>query len=174
MTTMKRIGRNRILALAVSFGLLAGCKDAVGSQEPDVLAGLDPGIHPVMVVASQSGNTATLELHLKRVKVDASIASFQGELSYDASAMKLTGAELPQGIMGSWNETAPGTVRFAGAALEGIGDRAVLVLRFTGKGVRAESFRVMMEEIVSAAGFENLASSLVARDQPIFSPGPLK
>ncbi|HEX2188612.1 MAG TPA: cohesin domain-containing protein [Longimicrobiaceae bacterium] len=163
------------LALALGLGLLAGCENAVQPQEPNVLEGLAPGIHPIVVLASKSGSSAAVELHLKRVGVEAKIASFQGELGYDADRLTLAGAELSPGVMGAWHESAPGTVRFAGAAMDGVGDGAVLRLRFTAKGaVEAGAFRVRVEELVSSADFQDLAPRVVVREQPVFSPVPLR
>lgn len=160
--------------LALGLGLLAGCENAVEPQEPGILDGLAPGIHPVVVLTSSAGGSAAVELQLKRIGVDAKIASFQGELVYDAQRLSLTGAELSQGVMGAWNESAPGTVRFAGAAAEGLAQDGVLKLRFTAKGaVAGDAFRVKLEELVSSADFQDLAPRLVARDQPLFSPAPL-
>ncbi len=159
------------LALVLALGLLGGCEDAVQPQEPNVVEGLGPGIHPIVVLATQSGSAATVELHLKRVGVEEKIASFQGELGYDASQLTLTGAELKPGVMGAWNEGTEGSVRFAGAVAEGMGEGAVLTLRFTAKTeVEGSAFQVKVEELVSSTDFQDLTSRLVVRDQPLFSP----
>lgn len=173
MSRMKRIATP--FALALGLGLLAGCENAVQPQEASVLEGLAPGIHPIVVLTSRAGNAATVELHLKRVGVDARIASFQGELEFATERLTLAGAELSPGVMGAWNESAPGKVRFAGAAMEGLGEGAVLRLRFTAKGaVEGDAFQVKVEELVSSADFQDLSPRVVAREQPLFSPTPLK
>jgi hypothetical protein len=170
---MSRIRRYAV-PLALGLGLLAGCENAVEPQEPGILDGLGPGIHPVVVLTSANGGNASVELQLKRIGVDAKIASFQGEFVYDAQRLSLAGAEMSPGLMGAWNETAPGTVRFAGAAAEGLAQDAVLKLRFTTKGtVAGDAFRVRLEELVSSTDFQDLAPRLIARDQPLFSPAPL-
>jgi hypothetical protein len=116
-----------------------------------------------------------MALYLKQVQVKATVASYQGELSFDASALKLDGAELPQGIVGAWNETKPGQVRFAGAAMAGLSAGPVLTLHFTGKGaVRADAFTLRVEDVVGAANFENLTKQVVEREQPLFSKTPLE
>lgn len=173
MSRIKRIAAP--LALALGLGLLAGCENAVQPQEPNVLQGLAPGIHPIVVLASKSGSSASVELHLKRVGVDAKIASFQGELDFAADRLTLAGAELSPGVMGAWHESEPGKVRFAGAAMEGVGDGPVLRLRFTAAGpVDGDAFRVKVEELVSSADFQDLSPRVVAREQPLFSPTPLR
>jgi hypothetical protein len=166
-----------MLTVLVGALLLGGCESVVESnaQEPSVLEGLGPGIHPIVVVANQSADKATVALYLKQVQVTATLASYQGELSYDASALKLEGAELPQGIVGAWNEVKPGQVRFAGAAMTGVSAGPVLTLRFTSKGaVQANAFKLRMEEVVGAANFENLTKQVVEREQPLFSKTPLE
>ncbi len=170
-----RRNKCRTLALLLGIGLLAGCENAAEPKETSVLEGLAPGIHPIVVVGGRSGNVTQVELHLKRIQVDASISSYQGELEYDTGALTLAGAELPGGIVGAWNEPSTGKVRFAGAALEGIGENPVLLLRFTSKGeVQRGSFKLKVEEIVAAADFQSLSSTLVVREQPLFSRSPLQ
>ncbi|HEX2091742.1 MAG TPA: cohesin domain-containing protein [Longimicrobiaceae bacterium] len=165
---------SRVLALALGVGLTMACKDAAQPMEPDVLEGLGPGIHPVVVVAGKSGSTTQVELHLRRVQVEDRVASYQGELEYDTGKLSLVGAELPGGIAGAWNETAPGKIRFAGATLEGIADAAVLVMRFEAKGdVKAGAFKVRMEEVVASVEFRNLTPQVVSSEQPLFSSRPL-
>jgi hypothetical protein len=167
--------RSLMFALALSLGLLAGSGAALEPQSAGVLQGLGPGIHPVVVLAAQSGSTADVQLHLRRVQVEAGIASYQGELTYDTGSLTLRSAELPRGITGAWNQTAPGKIRFAGAALDGIGDRPVLVLHFnTRREVGAADFGVKIEEVVSSSDFRSLSSRLVVREQPLFSRTPLK
>jgi hypothetical protein len=166
-----------MLTVLMGAVLIGGCDNVVESkaQEPSVLENLGPGIHPVVVVTNQSEGKATVALYLKQVQVTATLASYQGELSYDATAFKLEGAELPQGIVGAWNETKPGQVRFAGAAMTGLSAGPVLTLHFTGKGaVRADAFTLRMEEVVGAANFENLTEKVVKREQPLFSKTPLE
>lgn len=177
MSRFRWSGHSRALALILSLGMVVGCKDAVEPQEPNVLEGLKTGIHPIVVVASKSGSSAVVELHLRRVRVDASVASYQGEIQYDTKVLTLSGAEFPRGATGAWNEVSPGKVRFAGASLEGLADGAVLTLRFTTRGrgsILAEDFKLRMEEVVSTSGFKSLTSEMVSREQPLFSASPLR
>ena len=153
--------------------LLAGaCSDATAPVANDGLpAGLERGIYPLVNVASETGGAAQVELYLKRVKVDDRLASFQGELTYDASTLALEHTDLPPGIIGSTNETSPGHVRFAGAALDGVGDVPVLALRFTRRGeVGAKSFGVKVEELSDTEGFADLTSQ-VSTQGPFFHQG---
>ncbi|HEX2079834.1 MAG TPA: cohesin domain-containing protein [Longimicrobium sp.] len=159
-------------ALLVSAALAACERQPAASQTPDPLGGLEPGIHPVLVVAAAEGG-AQVELHLRRVQVQGRVASYQGELRYDASVLRLRGAQLPAGVAGAWNEVEPGRVRFAGAAPGGVPDGAVLTLRFAASAppVR-ESFAVAMEEVV-AHDFADLTASVSRAEHPVFSTAPL-
>jgi hypothetical protein len=159
-------------ALALGVALAACERQPAASQTPDPLAGLGPGIHPVLVVAPAEGG-ARVELHLRRVQVQGQVASYQGELRYDAAALRLAGAQLPAGVAGAWNEVQPGVVRFAGAAPAGLPDGAVLTLRFAASSppVR-ESFELAMEEVV-AHDFANLTQSVSRAEHPLFSTSPL-
>lgn len=175
---MNRSPRNlRRWPFLLGLALLAGCDTVLETeaQERGVLEGLGPGIHPIVVLTSQSGGNATVAVHLKRVQVTTAVASYQGELSYDANLLKLAGAELPQGIVGAWNEVMPGQVRFAGAAMNGVGEGPILTLRFTSAGaIKAEAFKIRLEEVVGATDFANVTKEVVPREQPLFSETPLK
>jgi hypothetical protein len=143
----------------LGLAALLGCSDLFGTDaqqpEADVLPQLEPGIHPVLVVAGEGegAGKATVELHLKRVAVTATVASFQGELTYDVAALALAGARMPEGIMGVWNETEKGKVRFSGVSLEGIGEGAVLSLQFTtARQVEAKSVMLGAWSTLAAYG----------------------
>lgn len=156
----RRAGRVHAAAALLGLATLLGCTDVVGSRNQPAPAEevLAPGIHPVLVLTGQRGGRATLELHLRRVQVEGRIASFQGELKYDAGALALAAAGVPEGITGIWNEVEKGTIRFAGISVEGIEDGAVLSLEFTARGeVGAGHFELAMEELVASAGFADLA-----------------
>jgi hypothetical protein len=161
MMTMN--GRGRWIALAMVLGL-AACSDVVGGdttkRETPPLKLQEPGIHPVLVVASGEGENATVELHLKRVQVTDRVASFQGELKYDVTQVTLTGTTIPAGITGAFNETEPGTLRFAGVSVDGIEAGSVLTLSVRAAApVTAEAFELRMQEIV-AATFADLVPQL--------------
>ena len=161
-TMMRRARRAAIASTPLAFSaLLLACADSgggAGPLGPDLTV---PGIHPVVVVASQTASAATLELHLKRVDVSDRIASVQGEISYDAASMRLSGASIPSGITGAWNEVRPGVVRFTGVAVEGIEGGAVLELRFAAAApVREGAVSLRIEEMVAAEGFADLRPSL--------------
>jgi hypothetical protein len=169
--------RASIVLPAVVATVLLGCSDLLGTEQELALnpfERLDPGIHPVLVTA-ENGTEARVELHLKRVDVDDKVASYQGELTYDAETLVLSGGEIPSGITGAWNEVEKGKVRFAGVSLGGIEEGAVLTLTFTAqRALDASDFELKMEEIVAVEGFQNLTTRVNQRSaQPLFSRSPL-
>ena len=170
---MKSTGWSRRAAALLLGVALAACDEQpVATQTADPLAGMGPGIHPVLVVAPAEGG-AQVELHLRRVQVKAQVASYQGELRYDAGAMHLSGAQLPAGVVGAWNEVQPGHVRFAGVAPSGVGEGAVLTLRFAAAAQPArESFGLVMEEVV-APDFADLTGRVSRPLHPLLSTAPL-
>lgn len=169
--------RGALLAPALVVAVLLGCSDLMGTEQGTVehpLLGAEPGIHPVLVVAAEGGGEATLELHLKRVEVASKVASYQGELEYSTGSLTLLGASVPGGITGSWNEVEKGRVRFAGVSLAGIGESAVLTLRFAAQGeVDADAFRLRMEEITATEDFLDLTPAVRQAERPLFSRSPL-
>ncbi|HEX5871486.1 MAG TPA: hypothetical protein VFY65_13765 [Longimicrobium sp.] len=170
---MKSTGWSRRAAALLLGVALAACDEQpIATQTADPLAGMGPGIHPVLVVAPADGG-AQVELHLRRVQVEAQVASYQGELRYDAGAMHLSGAQLPAGVVGAWNEVQPGHVRFAGVAPSGVGEGAVLTLRFAAAAQPArESFGLVMEEVV-APDFADLTGRVSRPLHPLLSTAPL-
>ena len=162
-------------ALALLLGVgVAGCERQPAAaplvEETDPFANLGPGIHPVLVLAARTPESARVELHLKRVQVTAQVASYQGELTYDAARMKLSAAEFPAGLAGAWNEVEPGRVRFAAAAPSGVGDAAVLTLSFAAtEKPSAEHFTLAMEEVVASEEFADLTPQVAQRPHPLFS-----
>jgi hypothetical protein len=170
---MMRTGWTRGAAALLLAAALAACdRHPVVAPKPDPVAGLGPGIHPVLVLGASEGG-AQVELHLRRVQVQAQVASYQGELLYDAAKLRLERAQFPAGVAGAWNEVQPGRVRFAGAASAGVPEGAVLTLRFTALAppVR-ESFALVMEEVV-AHDFSSLTGRVSRSEHPLFSRTPL-
>jgi hypothetical protein len=163
MTTMLRRAR-RLSTAAGTLGaavLLLACADTESKVAPTEPALTTPGIHPVVVVASQTGGEAKLELRLERVAVVSKIASYQGELTYDRAALQLKSASIPAGITGAWNEVRPGVLRFTGVAVDGVPDGAVLAMTFAASApVEAKAITLKMEELVASEGFADLKAQL--------------
>jgi hypothetical protein len=168
--------RAAVLTPALIVAVLLGCSDLMGTEQEAAespLAGAEPGIHPVLVVTSESADEITLDLHLKPVGVTSTIASYQGELVYGTETLALVAAEVPQGITGAWNEPEEGRIRFVGVSLSGI-DGAVLTLRFATRGpIDASDFHLQLEEITGAEGFQDLSASLKQAERPLLSRAPL-
>jgi hypothetical protein len=160
-TTTNRL---RSMALALALGAsLPGCADR--ATAPDATGGmpaeLAPGIYPLLSVASQTSATAQVDLYLKRVPGDTKLASYQGELTYDAALLTLEHTDLPAGIVGTTHEVSPGHVRFAGAALDGLGDVVLVSLRFSRRGsLTKAAFQVKVEEVSGADDFADLTSQV--------------
>ena len=146
---LSNINVRRVLMAASLALVVSACSDE-GKDLPGEPQFTEPGIHPVLVVAAQNATTATMQLQLKRVAVAEKIASFQGELSYDTTQLRLIDASVPSRITGAWNEVRPGTVRFTGLSVSGIDSGSVLNLRFSAtKAVAADALSLKMEEIVA-------------------------
>lgn len=169
--------RVALLAPAFVVAALMGCSDLMGTEQvvvEDPLRGAEAGIHPVLIVAAESGDEATVELLLKRVDMQSTVASYQGELEYETGALTLVNATIPAGITGTWNEVEKGRVRFAGVALAGIGEGAVLTLRFAARStVDAGVFRLSIEEITATENFLDLTDTVHQAERPLFSRSPL-
>lgn len=172
MRTRCWMGRSRLGVVLLGAGALLGCSDLLGPQkEVAPEAPLPTGIHPMLIVASRTGDAATVKLHLKRIQVSDRIASYQGELKYDGQRLTLSAASVPQGITGAWNEVEKGTVRFAGVSVDGIEGGTVLALSFaTQTELRGEQFELEMEELVASERFKDLAPQIQqVGSRPAFS-----
>jgi hypothetical protein len=171
-----KIRAPRWAAAAAVLALLGACDNTLETQTQAEAPVLTPGVHAVVVVAPGTGGSATeVQLHLRRQGVATPIASYQGEMRYDVSALTVQGGSFPAGVVGAWNEVEPGHIRFAAVATEGLPGTLALTLRATPRGEIGESaFRVRMEELVGAASFENLTPQFVAREHPLFSTTPLQ
>lgn len=143
---------------------VVGCTDATG---PDTFEMEQPaletaGIYPSIKVGTPAASTTPVQVHFRRVRTAARIGSFQGEIVYRSELGGIARAELPEGITGSWNEVAPGRVRFAGAAVGPVADGAVLTVYLQGGGaVRDADFTLKIEEITAPDQFSNLTSLIV-------------
>lgn len=156
----------RLALLAIATLGVSACTDATGPalfelERPEIEAS---GIHPSIVVGKTSGAVTQVEVHLRRVQTDARIGSFQGEIGFRSDLGAVVGAVLPEGVTGSWNEVAPGRLRFAGAALGPVADGAILSLAIEGSRVpKVSDFTLKIEEITAPDQYSNLTSLLVEK-----------
>ena len=166
------LAAGRLALFAPLVAVAASCSDATAPVDESGMPGhLDRGIYPLVNVVSETPQSAQVELFLKRVPGSIKLASYQGELTYDPAVLSLEHTDLPPGLIGSTNETSPGHVRFAGAALDGVGDVPVLAMRFTRRGeLGAKSFGVKVEELSDTEGFADLTSQ-VSTQGPFFHKG---
>jgi len=163
--------------LAVSLAASA-CDDDILAPDPNALPQeiqeLPSGLHPVVSIPGLAdfvpGGLIRIDVYLYAVDVPDGVAAYQGELSFVSSALSIKEGGFAEGVLGAWNEASPGTVRFAGAALEGIGSRPILQL--TARAVRApaaEDFTVVMEEVIATQGFANLTAHMAIAARPVLT-----
>ena len=179
MPSMQRSTLSMILPLALLA--LGACKDrtvAPSATRPE-LQGLGPGIHPVLSIpdlaSSAAGQTLQVSLHLEGVQIDKPVSSYQGEFRFDPDALSVVSGSFPKGILGAWNEIEPGRIRFAGVAMDGLGETAALGLTVQAKRpLQATDFHVAMEEVTSVEGFTDLTQKVVTQDAPILTTAPFR
>jgi hypothetical protein len=122
-----------------------------------------PGIYAEAVVAELVGTSMAVEVRLRRVGVQTRVSSYQGRISFAADGLELVEAELPEGILGSWNEVAPGEIHFAGVALSGAAEGEILALRFaTASGQTATGLEVALDEVTAAGTMEDVTAMVVS------------
>src|SRR5688572_28438607 len=92
---MSRRLRRCILLAAASFAL--GCDDAASTGLP---AGAADGLYPHLTVAGASAELVEVRLSLLRRPEEVRLGSFQGELTFDATALAVMGASFPAGTEG--------------------------------------------------------------------------
>jgi len=151
--------------LAFALALTAGCRDAVAPREAsDPFGGLGAGLHPVLVVTEAGPVSTYADVRLRRVGVDAPIAAFQAEVTFDATELTVLGSDFAPGVDGGWNEISPGRVRFAGAAAAGLEDVPLARLRFASRrSASPRRFGVEFQEVVAAGDFRDLTPLVAAQ-----------
>jgi hypothetical protein len=155
----------RLAAVLVLSASISACADGA-----DPLAGIPrgaaDGLYPQVIVAGPNAAVTEVRISLLRKPAGTLLGSYQGELSFDASALRVQAATLPSGIDGVAELSAPGHLRFVGTALDGVGEVPLVTVRFERIGqVRPESFGVLMEEVT--------ASDLSDVTAQVFSGAPL-
>lgn len=161
--------RLRTLVLYVvpvlALTLVAGCSDAgdPNSRDGALPTLTDPGFYPVLD-ARGSSEQSTITLSLKQVPGGIELASVQGELEYDASALQLTKVTLPEGLEGDALEVSSGRVRFVGTLVQGVADTPLLYLEFRGReqavAPTREMFNVRFEEVTGGADLADLTATV--------------
>lgn len=157
-----------LLLLVVAGGACSEAEEKGSPVEPE----LGQGIHPMLVVTPLPSGESRVELVLRRVNVTEQLAGVQGELTYDTARMRLQSAEIPQEIVGAWNEVAPGRIRFAVLKVEGLGDGAVLALRVQASApLTSEVFSVKLTEVTEAATLGNITARVTQAPHPALVVG---
>jgi hypothetical protein len=115
-----------------------------------------------MSVSTAKG-IAQVDLSLRQVPGGVRFASYQGEVTFDPNVLTLQSADLPEGVDGAANLSAPGHVRFSAAALDGTAGAPMLRMRFAARGaVTRQSFTVTFEEVTRDGDFEDLTAQVKA------------
>ncbi len=167
--------KRRILRAALWLApvMVLACDDsrvAGPGAADDALQRLPPGIHPVLFVPPGAGAVHEIRLHLYGVETDASVASYQGEITYDAEALEIVGATFDEGVMGAWNVTRPGHLRIAGISLDGISGTPAVTLKVRSSRIPvAADFHVKLEELRGSGDFIDLTGRVVERDHPVLT-----
>ncbi len=162
--------RHAVPLLALT--LLIGCSDAGDPNGVDGMPTLtESGFYPLLS-AGGSAEQNTVTLSLKQVPGGIELASVQGELDYDAAALKLSRATLPEGLEGDVFEVSPGRVRFVGTLVQGVAETPLLHLEFAGReqpvALTREMFGVRFEEVTGGADLADLTAS-VRSDRLLFT-----
>ncbi|HEV7589188.1 MAG TPA: hypothetical protein VGO40_13820 [Longimicrobium sp.] len=160
MRLIRRSSSFARLSLAVAAAVaLAACTDA-SSDNGGLPTDAGQGLYPSISVSSSHG-IAQVDLALRQVPGGLRFASYQGELTFDPQLLTLQSADLPEGVDGAANQSAPGHVRFSGAALDGTVGAPMLHLRFAARGaLTRESFTVTFEEVTRDGDFEDLTAQV--------------
>ena len=152
----------RCAAPALTFALLLGCADArhALSGEGDLPTLSEAGLYPSISVSTSMGHSLAT-LSLAQAPGGVQLASYQGEITYDARALTLDKAALPEGVTGAIHETTPGRLRFVGTSLEGVGEVPLLSLRFRkGGALSREMFSVHFEEVTAAGDLSDVTATV--------------
>lgn len=173
MTPFSRPGVRSALLLAL---LVAACDRAPTAEPSDVRSGLASGLHLLLApVEHDRGGEEVVGLYLHAVDTPARAASLQGEMSFDTDGARLLGAELADGLAGTWHEAAPGRVRFSLAVRDGrgeLGSGPLLRLRFA-PGARLGSAHLAAEELIGTDAATELTGLVVTHAPALVSATPL-
>jgi hypothetical protein len=142
--------RSSLIAAAAAALVLAACAD---QRDPiaGIPSGAADGLYPQVVIAGATSSTTEVRVSLLRKPSGTRLGSYQGELTYDATALRFERASLPEGIDGVVESAGAGRIRFLGTALDGVGDLPLVTVRFSRTGqVQPTGFAVRMEEVTTA------------------------
>lgn len=159
----------RLATPLLAFALVLGCADAGPNSGTGPLPTLtDPGFYPLLSAQAAAAGETEVRLSLKQVPGGIELASVQGEIAYDAAALKLARTTLPAGVEGDAFEVSPGRVRFVGTMMEGVTEAPLLTLVFTGRAEpKREMFTVLFEEVTGGTEFDDLTAT-VRSNQMLF------
>lgn len=154
----------------LSVPLLVGCglaPDARTQRPPRVPLSVGE-IRGVALLADSAQGRATISVH---VESDEAIAAYQGGVTYDRDALRLTRATVPAGehrFVNDVSTEAGGRVRFAGFAVDSLARGAVATLEFEVRDWSAlQRLRVSLDVVGDREGGRVAARRLV-RDRGVY------
>jgi hypothetical protein len=159
---MRPVALFRLPIVIVALALLVGCKDAPEGTATaiEIATPTEPGLYPSLMVRESAAATF-VDLSLAQVPNAVDLASYQGELRYDASRLSFEQATFPERVTGAAFELSPGRLRFVGTANAPTGAFPLLHLRFRAGGkVTPGTVDVAFEEVTAAADLADLTASL--------------
>jgi hypothetical protein len=147
----------RLATPLLALALVLGCADAGPNSGTGPLPTLtEPGFYPLLSAQAAAAGETEVRLSLKQVPGGIELASVQGEIQYDAAALKLVRATLPAGVEGDAFEV-----------MAGVTEAPLLNLVFTGRDAKREMFTVRFEEVTGGAEFDDLTAT-VRSNQMLF------
>ena len=150
----------RWVPLVGALGLLLGCRDAqrAVATDFDIPTPGEAGFYPALGIMLSDGGVVA-NLGLVQVGSALDLASYQGELQYDAETLELEEASFPEGVNGAVFEVSPGKLRFVGTAEAGLGAAPMLTLRFgAGAEIKRGTVSVQIEEVTAAGDLADLTT----------------
>jgi hypothetical protein len=157
---------------ALCVAILVSCRDEGISQPPvtpEPPVEQVPGIYPTIILSAHGDHTDAA-LVLKRVQVGDRVAGFQGELTYDRARLHLLSTDFPSGVSGMVNEQPEGTLRFAGASLQGLPDEVAFVMHLSAAPSSADLV-VRLQEVSAAETLANITGRVIVAPHPQVEQG---
>jgi hypothetical protein len=152
---------------ALCVAILVSCR-AEGISQPGVPpeppVEQAPGIYPTIIVSAHGDHTDAAVV-LRRVQIGERVAGFQGELTYDRSRLHLLSTDFPAGVSGMVNEQPEGTLRFAGASLQGLPNEVAFVMHLS-SAPSAADLAVRLQEVSAAETLANITGRVVVMPHP--------
>ena len=156
----------RILSITGLALALVACDEPLGSQRPDMPPAPATGIQAFLQVDNDNASVGQRIRVFVRVQFgveeNAKLGSYTGSLRFDPEVLAWrSDIAINDGLRVTNAESAPGEVRFAGAAARGFEDNVLYHGEFVVKAENyLENLHFEMEELTAAGSLTDLAPSL--------------